>query len=82
MTFRLRRWYRNLGLGGLLGYLAWSSLAIFGMLNTPEIKHPVAAAALMGGIPLFMAGLSGWILAAYWRGCQQTPTRFVFSDSC
>jgi hypothetical protein len=66
-TFRLRRWCRDLGVGGVLGYLAWGALGMFGALTASEIGHRLAAAAVIGGVPLFMAGISLWILVAYWR---------------
>jgi hypothetical protein len=64
-TFRLRRWYRNLGLAGVIGYAAWAVLGAFVVATDSKIVHPVAAAALMVGVPLFMTGVSVWVLLAY-----------------
>jgi hypothetical protein len=82
-TFRLRRYCRNLGLGCALGFLAWAALAVFMALTAPEIRYRLAAIAVMGGIPLFMAGMSVWVLVAYWRAAltiqgTRVVTRGIF----
>ncbi len=66
-TFRLRRWYRNFGLAGVVGYAAWAVLGAFVVATDSKIVHTVAAAALIVGVPLFMTGISIWILLAYRR---------------
>jgi hypothetical protein len=66
-TFRPRTYHRNFGLGCVLGFLAWGALGMFGALTDPEIRHRLAAIAVMAGIPLLMAGMSAWVLVAYWR---------------
>jgi hypothetical protein len=67
-TFRMRRRYRNLGLITLPAWLAFGTLAVWVALTDPDVGgNRAAAAALMGGIPLFMGGVSLWLLAAYRR---------------
>jgi hypothetical protein len=65
-TFRLRRTYRNQGLGFLLGFSAWTVLHVSLALTDRDVLNRLAFAS-MAGIPLFMAGLSLWMLAACWR---------------
>lgn len=65
--FRLRRYYRNLGGGGLVVYSAWAAIAFFVALTDLEIRHRLGAAAVMGGVPLVMGGMSFWLLLAYRR---------------
>jgi hypothetical protein len=36
-------------------------------LTGPDVKHRVGATVVMGGVPLMMAGISLWLLTAYWR---------------
>ncbi len=66
-TFRLRRTFRNQGLGFLPLFLAWCALNIYVFGTDPKIPHRVAMVSFGASVPLFMAGLSGWMLAAYWR---------------
>ncbi len=66
-TFRLRRYYRNMAVGGVIVFLAWGVFGVFIALTAPDIKNRLAVAAFMGGVPLFMEGLSLWVLMAYWR---------------
>ena len=66
-TFRMRRYYRNLGIAGALGFATWGALGLWVALTDPKVTHPIAAAALMGGLPAVMTGTSLWMLAAYRR---------------
>ena len=66
-TFRLRRRYRNIGAGGVLGFSAWAALGLWVAWLDPGVRHRGAATVLMGGVPLAMAGISLWLLAAYRR---------------
>ncbi len=67
-TFRLKRSYRNQGLGFLALFLAVDVAALYLVRQSdPTIPHPVALACLILGVPSFMAGLAVWMLAAYWR---------------
>jgi hypothetical protein len=79
-TIRVRRWYRNLGLVCLPIFLAWSGLGLCLALTDPDVwGNRAGLAALMGGIPLFMGGLSLWMLAAYSRQeLSVTGDRLVF----
>lgn len=66
-TFRMRRYYRNVGAATMPLFLAWAGLAALAMLpNRPERLRPEAV-GLTVGVPLAMAGLSLWLLVAYWR---------------
>ncbi len=66
-SFRLRRWYRNLGLGGVIGYAAWAVIDAIVVATDTKIVDRVAAAALLVGVPVFMTGVSVWLLLAYLR---------------
>jgi hypothetical protein len=66
-TFRLRRSYRNQGLGFLLGFLAWAAVNLYVLRTDATIPHSVALAFLFLGVPLSMAGLSALMLVAYWQ---------------
>jgi hypothetical protein len=66
-TFRLRRSYRNQGFGLLAFFLSWFVLIVFTIGTDQKIPNRLAMVAGLGAVPLFMAGLSVFILAAYWR---------------
>ena len=66
-TFRLRRSCRNTGIGGLIGFTAWAAFGVYVALTLPNVKDRAAVLAMMGGVPLFMDGISLWCLLAYWR---------------
>lgn len=67
-TFRVWRLYRSLGLVFLPLFLPWALLAFWMALTDPDVRgNRAALAAFNGGVPLFMAGLSLWTLADYWR---------------
>lgn len=73
-TFRLRRYYRNMGLGFLPFFLAMGGLGLYALRIEPVPPHPVAAACFALSFPLFMVGGSIWMIAAYWRA------RWTFRD--
>jgi hypothetical protein len=62
-----------MGVGGLLGFPVWGGLSLFAI--PPESPHPVALLALFLGVPLFMTGLSAWLLTGYSRA------RLIIRDS-
>ena len=68
VAFRFQRGYRNQGLGGVSGFPIWGVLAVFAVPAGPDLLRRLAAVAFMGGVPLFMTGLSLWMVLAYWRG--------------
>ena len=52
-TFRLRRYYRNLGLGGALGCFAWMPHWPCSWRRMPRgTTHRLVAAAAIAGVPL------------------------------
>ncbi len=67
-TFRHRRRNLHLAIACIPGFLAWAALNlfVFVVMAKPNVDR-LAAAAVMGGLPLVMAGLSLWTLIAYWR---------------
>ena len=67
VAFRLQRWYRNLGLAGVIGYPAWAVLDAIVVATDTRIVDRTLAAALLVGVPLFMTGVSVWLLLAHWR---------------
>ncbi len=66
-TFRMRRWYRNLGVAVGLEFLALGALGVYEALTEPSVKHRAVAAAMSGGIALVMPGLLLWMLVSYRR---------------
>jgi hypothetical protein len=66
-SFRLKRSCRNQSIAFLLGFSAWAAFAVAVAPTTPGVPNRLAALAFMAGVPLAMAGLSLWLLAAYYR---------------
>jgi hypothetical protein len=66
-TFRLRRSYRNEGLGFLPFFLAWFGLIVYLSGNESAFGSRIWMLVFMGIVPLFMAGLAVWSVLAYWR---------------
>ena len=66
-NFRMRQWYRNLGIAVVLEFLALGTLGVYEALTEPGVKHRAVAAAMIGGIALVMPGLSFWMLVSYRR---------------
>ncbi|MDG3006034.1 hypothetical protein [Paludisphaera mucosa] len=57
-TYRPPRSKLYLGLGLLVGFLAWGGVGLWAAYAAPDVRNRPAAAALFGGVPLVMAGLS------------------------
>jgi hypothetical protein len=66
-TFRPKRLYRNLGLGGVVGFSGWGAVGISVALTQPGVPSRVVLLAIIGGISLAMTALSAYLLAAYCR---------------
>jgi hypothetical protein len=67
-TFRLPRWYRYAGLAGVLFCVVGGALCAYEALTEPRVgAPPLVAAAVLGGIPLALAGFPIWVLLACWR---------------
>jgi hypothetical protein len=66
-TFRLRRSYRNEGLGFLPFFLAWFGLIVYLFGNESTFGPRFGMMVFMGIVPLFMAGLAVWSVLAYFR---------------
>jgi hypothetical protein len=66
-TFRPKRLYLYLGLGGVIGYPAWAVIGIWIDLTEPCVPHRGISLAIMCGIPAAMGVLSAYLLAAYCR---------------
>jgi hypothetical protein len=63
-TFRLRKLYRNLGIGGLLCSAGMTALSI---CFTVSEARGLGALCVVIGVCGFFEGLSGFVLLAYWR---------------
>jgi hypothetical protein len=66
-TFRRPRSQRTTAVWCLLGFVAWSAMVLLAAWFDKDAKNQLALAAMLAGLPLFMAGLCLWTLLDYWR---------------
>jgi hypothetical protein len=66
-TFRIRPFYRDIGLICVAIWSAFGVVAAWAAMTDPKIAHPLAALLLFGAISSFFNGLGVWLLLAYWK---------------